>query len=220
VSADLRLYLVTDPRTDDLVGVVSRAVAGGVTCVQVRDKDATPGERAELVRRLRDALPAHVAVIANDDLGAARCGDGLHVGVDDVPPSVARDALGPDAVIGWSVNDLAQLDDGTELAACDYVAVSPVWATSSKTDASAPWGLDGVRAVAERLAGRLPLVGIGGIGGIDAGTAARVVEAGADGVAVVSAICSAADPTAAAADLRRAVDGVLLTAAVDRQAQR
>ncbi|MCL8251329.1 thiamine phosphate synthase [Aeromicrobium fastidiosum] len=212
MSVDLRVYLVTDPRTDDLLDVVSRAVAGGVTSVQVRHKDAAPDERIDLVRRLRDALPAHVAVIANDDLEAARWADGLHVGVDDVAPSTARAVLGPDAVIGWSVNDLAQLDDDVEMSASDYVAVSPVWATATKPDASEPLGLDGVRAVVERAGGRVPVVGIGGI---DSTTAGLVVEAGASGVAVVSAICAAADPTSAAADLRRAVDGAL-RAAVER----
>lgn len=206
MSVDLRLYLVTDPRTDDLVHVVSHAVAGGVTCVQVRDKSAAPGVLRGLVRTLRDVLPAHVPVIANDDLEAARWCDGLHVGVDDISPSRARDTLGADALIGWSVNDLAQLDDDTEMAACDYVAVSPVWSTPTKSDASAPLGLEGVRAVVERVDGRLPVIGIGGIGSANA---AQVVGSGADGIAVVSAICAADDPAAAAADLRRAIDDAL-----------
>ena len=208
MSVDLRLYLVTDPRTDDLVDVVSRAVAGGVTCVQVRDKQAAPGVLSGLVRTLRDALPAHVPVIANDDLEAARWCDGLHVGVDDLAPSRARDTLGAGALIGWSVNDLAQLDDETEMAACDYVAVSPVWATPTKADASAPLGLEGVRAVVAAVDGRLPVVGIGGIA---TANAAQVVGSGADGIAVVSAICAADDPAAAAAALRRAVDDALAT---------
>lgn len=210
MSIDLRLYLVTDPRAANLVEVVSRAVAGGATCVQVRDKEAAPADRAGLVRRLREVLPAHVAVIANDDLEAARWGDGLHVGVDDVLPSVARSHLGPGAVIGWSVNDPSQLDDAVELAACDYLAVSPVWATPTKADASAPLGLDGIRAVVERVDGTLPVIGIGGI---DRSNAAQVVRAGAGGIAVVSAICSAEDPASAAAGLRRVVDDSLVQVA-------
>lgn len=206
MTVDLRVYLVTDPAYDDLEGIAAAAVAGGATCVQVRDKAGTPQARAAVIGRLRSVLPAAVAVLANDDVEAARLGDGLHVGVSDTPPSAARAALGPGATIGWSINDLAQLDDADELAACDYVAASPVWATPTKTDTTAPFGLDGVRAIAAGLAGRLPLVAIGGI---HAGNAEDVVAAGADGIAVVSAICGAADPAAAARELRACVDAGL-----------
>ncbi|MFC5678231.1 thiamine phosphate synthase [Aeromicrobium endophyticum] len=213
MTADLRLYLVTDPGTDGLDDVVAAAVAGGVTCVQVRDKHATTQALADRAGALRTLLPPGVAVIVDDDVEAARSADGLHVGADDVAPSVARAALGPGAVIGWSINHLDQLGDDTQLAACDYVAVSPVWATATKPDASAPFGLPGVRAVADRLAGRLPLVAIGGI---DRDRAADVIRAGAGGVAVVSAICAAPDPRAAAEHLRRVVDAALGETVVPR----
>lgn len=199
---DLRVYLVTDPAHEDLERVVAEAVAGGVTCVQVRDKSATSADRTALTASLRALLPRDTLVLANDDLDAARAGDGLHVGVDDVSPSAARAALGATAVIGWSINDLDQLDDHTQLAACDYLAVSPVWDTATKPDTSLAWGVDGIREV-RRRAGRVPIVAIGGI---DAGNAAEVVEAGADGIAVVSAICGADDPRAAAHALRDIVD--------------
>lgn len=206
MNADLRLYLVTDPGTEALGDVVAEAVAGGATCVQVRDKHATSQALAAQAGVLRATLPAHVAVVVNDDVEAARTVDGVHVGTDDVTPSRARAVLGPDAVIGWSINHLDQLDDDVQLAACDYVAVSPVWATDTKPDASEPFGLAGVRAVADRLAGRMPLVAIGGI---DHDRAAAVVRAGAGGVAVVSAICSSPDPRGAAGRLRRTVDAAL-----------
>ena len=206
MNVDLRLYLVTDPGTERLDDVVTKAVSGGATCVQVRDKQATTRALTDQARALRAALPARVAVIVDDDVEAARVVDGVHVGADDVLPSVARVALGPGAVIGWSINHLDQLRDEKQLAACDYVAVSPVWATATKPDATEPFGLAGVRAVADLLARRLPLVAIGGIG-LD--RAADVVRAGADGVAVVSAICGAADPRSAAEQLRRAVDTAL-----------
>ena len=205
MSIDVRVYLVTDPSYDDLPTIGREAVGGGATCVQVRDKRPS-ADRVAAVRRLVEILPPGTAVIANDDVTAARAGAGLHVGLDDVDPRAARAELGPEAVIGWSINDLAQLADEDQLAACDYVAASPVWATATKTDAGTPFGLEGVRAIADRLGGRLPLVAIGGI---DASNAADVVGAGADGVAVVSAICGAPDPRAAAADLRAVVDGAL-----------
>ncbi|KAA1372476.1 thiamine phosphate synthase [Aeromicrobium fastidiosum] len=212
MTIDLRLYLVTDPGTERLDDVVAAAVSGGATCVQVRDKHATTRALTDRARALRATLPAHVAVIVDDDVEAARAVDGVHVGTGDVPPSVARATLGPDAVIGWSINHLDQLGDDTQLAACDYVAVSPVWATVTKPDATEPFGLAGVRAVADLLARRLPLVAIGGI---DLDRTADVVRAGADGVAVVSAICGAADPRSAAEHLRRVVDAALAeTAAV------
>lgn len=200
---DLRLYLVTDPAFDDLEGIVRSAVEGGVTCVQVRDKAATSAARTDLVVSLRAALPPDVVVLANDDIVAARSGDGLHVGVDDISPLEARAELGDEAVIGWSINTLEQLDDAPQLLACDYVAVSPVWDTPTKPDASAAWGLSGLREVRRRCAGRVPVVAIGGI---HADNAADVVRAGADGIAVVTAIGGARDPRAAARELRGIVD--------------
>lgn len=208
MTPDLRLYLVTDPAYDDLDGIVAEAVAGGVTCVQVRDKHAASGDVAALAGRLRASLPADVVVLANDDVEAARACDGLHVGVDDIPPAVTRELLGPAAVIGWSINDLAQLDDEAQLAACDYVAASPVWTTATKVDADRPWGLSGVRALADALAGRMPLVAIGGI---DVRNAGDVIAAGADGVALVSAICGADDPRAASRQLRANIEDALAT---------
>lgn len=203
---DLRLYLVTDPVFDDLERIVWSAVEGGVTCVQVRDKTASSAGRTALVSSLRAILPRDTVVLANDDVDAARVGDGLHVGADDISPREARAELGAEAVIGWSINTLAQLDDDLQMSACDYVAVSPVWDTPTKPDASAAWGLPGVREVRRRCASRLPVVAIGGI---HAENAADVVRAGADGIAVVTAIGSAPDPRAAAHELRGIIDHVL-----------
>ncbi|MEP6631674.1 MAG: thiamine phosphate synthase [Lapillicoccus sp.] len=205
---DLRLYLVTDPGFPDVARVALAGVAGGVTCVQVRDKDDTDRLRATSLS-LRRALPTHITVVANDDLEVAGLVDGIHVGVDDVPPARARRRLGEHAVVGWSVNRLEQLDDRVALEACDYLAVSPVWSTPTKTDTTAPFGLDGVRAVADRLRQIGWHRGLVGIGGISERTAASVVEAGASGVAVVSAVGAAADPTQAARRLRAEVDRAL-----------
>jgi thiamine-phosphate pyrophosphorylase len=205
---DVRLYLVTDPSFPDPAAIVLAGVAGGVTCVQVRDKDDPDRLRATGLA-VRRAVPAEVPVVANDDLEVARLVDGIHVGVGDLHPALARQALGDGALVGWSVNDVAQLDDEVALAACDYVAVSPVWPTPTKTDTSPPFGLDGVRAVACRLRALGWDRGLVGIGGISAANAASVVEAGASGVAVVSAVGAAPDPTAAALGLRREVDRAL-----------
>ncbi len=203
---DLRLYLVTDPSFGaDLRRVVVPAVEGGVTCVQVRDKQATPAQVEAQVRLLREALVGSgVPVLANDHV--LPDADGVHGGRADAHPTVLRAATGPDAVVGWSVGTLEQLDDAAALAACTYVAVSPVHDTPTKDDTGPPLGLAGVASVAARVGGRLPVVGIGGL---DETTSGPAVRAGLDGVAVVRAVGGHPDPRAAAARLRRVVDAAL-----------
>lgn len=211
MTLDPRLYLVTGDITsgDRAEAVVAAAVAGGVTLVQLRAKAATTPERAGIARRLARVLaPAGVPLLVNDDIEAARLANvqGVHVGPDDLHPAAARAMLGPHALIGWSIHHLDQLSDTAALAACDYLAASPVWPTPTKTDTTSPLGLEGVRALRMAMPSHLPLVGIGGIA---AGNAGAVIRAGADGVAVVSAIWNAADPASEARRLRAAVDGVV-----------
>jgi len=199
---DVGLYLVTTPHTH-LHGTVAAAIAGGVTLVQLRDKTAETDVLARTTRHLRSLTAAYgVPLIVNDDLTAARDADGLHVGMGDVSPAAARVVLGPAAVVGWSLEHPDQLEDRESLAACSYVAVSPIWATATKPDTAPPWGLAGVREVVHAIGNRLPVVGIGGI---DAANAGEVIRAGADGVAVVSAICGSPDPGAASRSLAAAV---------------
>lgn len=208
MTPDLRVYLVTGPVGPGrcLAEVVQQAVAGGVTCVQLRDKVADRTALVASARVLLETLrPYDVPLLVDDDPWAAREAGarGVHVGPHDVLPSKAREVLGPDAIVGWSVEDVGQLDSVADLAACDYLAVSPVWSTPSKRDTAPALGLRGVRAVRAAAPARLPVIGIGGI---DAGNAADVLGAGASGVAVISALWGAADPRAAAADLRSAVE--------------
>lgn len=205
---DVRLYFVTDPVFPDLARVAAAGVVGGVTCVQVRDKD-DPDRLCATSLAVRHALPSQVPVLANDDLEVAHLVDGIHVGVDDVSPVEARRVLGERAIVGWSINTVEQLDDLTALKACDYVAASPVWPTPTKPDSSPPFGLEGVRALADRLRALGHAVPLIGIGGISAGSAGTVVAAGASGVAVVSAVGAAADPAAAARGIRAEVDRAL-----------
>ncbi|CAN5283204.1 MAG: thiamine phosphate synthase [Nocardioidaceae bacterium] len=209
MTPDLRVYLVTGPVGPgrSLTEVVQQAVAGGVTCVQLRDKTADRTGLVERARGLLDVLAPHgVPLLIDDDPWAARDAgaNGVHVGPHDVSPSTAREVVGPGRLVGWSIEDVAQLDEGAELAACDYLTVSPVWSTPSKRDTAPALGLDGVRAIQARASAWLPVIGIGGI---DAANAADVIDAGATGVAVISAVCSAIDPRAAAAALLAAVDG-------------
>ncbi|MBM9462824.1 thiamine phosphate synthase [Aeromicrobium sp. YIM 150415] len=191
------VYLVTEP-VDGITDIAVAASRGGLDLIQVRDKTASTAQLVEIAGMIRSR--AGVPVIVNDDLDAAAKVDGIHVGVEDIPPARAREALGAEAIIGWSVNDIAQLDDVEQVRACDYLAVSPVWATPTKPDHEAPLGLEGVRAIA----GRSP-VPVVAIGGIDVERAAEAMAAGADAVAVVSAVTRASDPHQAVRALGAAV---------------
>ncbi|NLZ07177.1 MAG: thiamine phosphate synthase [Phycisphaerae bacterium] len=197
------LYLVTDR---DLAGargvaeVVRLALDGGVTLVQLREKTLAHEPFVEEACVLRDICHARgVPLIVNDNIAVARQAnaDGVHLGQSDASVEEARETLGPDAIIGLSVESIEQARTAARLD-IDYVAVSPVFATPTKTDTAAPLGLEGVRAI-RRLADK-PLVAIGGI---NTANAADVLQAGADGLAVISAIMAAADPCQAARAFRR-----------------
>lgn len=203
------LYLVTDR---GLVGdralqeVVEQAVAGGVSWVQIREKDATTQSFLAEALALKPLLARHnVPLIINDRLDVALAveADGVHIGRDDMPYPVARKLLGPHAWIGLSVETPEHVLAANDYDV-DYIALSPIYATPTKTDTRTVWGSEGVRWV--RKQSRHPLVAIGGL---HAGNVALVVEAGADCVAVVSAVCAALDPRQAAAELVASIDAAL-----------
>jgi len=204
--ADWSLYLVADPHAclgRPLEEVVRLAVAGGTTVVQLRDKECTTRRYVEQGRALHELLaPLGVPLIVNDriDVALAVGAEGAHVGQSDMPPDIVRRLMGSDALVGLSAGTPAQVlaADG---AVVDYVGVGPVFATATKPDAAAPWGVEGLRRL------RAPAgPAVVAIGGLDASNAAGVIRAGADGIAVVSAICSAHDPERAAAELRSAIE--------------
>jgi len=194
----LRLYLVTDRRfcgDRSLEAVVAAAVQGGASCVQLREKDTDTREFVALALALKRLLaPRGIPLVINDRIDVAlACGaDGVHLGQSDMPPDLARRLLPPHVFIGWSVETPDDVVRSAGLPV-DYLGVSPVFDTPTKTDTRTAWGLEGLRRV--RLMTPLPLVAIGGI---HAGNAAQVLRAGADGLAVVSALCAAEDPCAAA----------------------
>ncbi|MDK9706116.1 MAG: thiamine phosphate synthase [Desulforhopalus sp.] len=202
---DFSLYLVTD-RTLSLgrttCEVVRAAVAGGVTAVQLREKHCTTREFVAEARLLAEMLRGSgVPLIINDrlDVALAAGADGLHLGQKDMHIADARRIAGPGMIIGVSAESL---DDAlrAEEEGADYIGISPVFATNTKKDTAEPLGLAGIRLIRERV--RLPLVGIGGI---NIGNAAQVMDAGADGVAVVSAIVAASCPETAAAALKQRI---------------
>jgi thiamine-phosphate pyrophosphorylase len=201
---DPTLYLVTDP---DLIGkrvlldVVMRAVAGGVTLVQLRDKRADARPLLEAAKALGEALaPRGVPLLVNDRVDVARAaGAGCHVGQTDLPVEAARAMLGPDAILGVSIDQVEQAR-AVDPEHVDYLAYGPFAPTATKPDAGGPIGVAGLAAV--RALTALPLVAIGGL---DAGNLEGALRAGADGIAVVAAILAAADPEAAARALRDAI---------------
>lgn len=199
------LYLVTDRAMCAARGLertVAEAVAGGVTMVQLRDDKTPTPELIELARRLKGILaPARVPLVVNNrlDVTLGADADGLHVGQADTPPAEARARLGPDPILGLSVTDPAQLA-AVDSALVHYLGVGPIFATSTKPDAAPAMGLSGLAAT--RAGTALPIIAIGGI---DATNAAAVIRAGADGIAAVSAICAAGDPSSAAVALARTI---------------
>lgn len=202
------IYLVTDRGLcggRSLEEVVGTALRGGVAYVQLREKNLSTRLFVEEARAVKQLLASRgVPLIINDRLDVALAceADGVHIGQDDMPYETARRLLGPKAIIGLSVETWADVEAAQKLDV-DYLGVSPVFATPTKTDTREPWGLDGLRQI--QAANRHPLVAIGGI---NAANAKAVAEAGAPCLAVVSAICSADDPAAAAATLKKILDGV------------
>ena len=203
---DLSVYLVTDRALTGgrpLEQIVEQAVQGGVTLVQLREKDCTTREFVELAVRVKRLLaPFHVPLIINDrvDVALAAESDGVHVGQDDMSCEMVRRLVGPNMLVGLSVETLEQARAANELD-IDYIGLSPVFATATKTDTSAPLGLEGVRQIAAISCH--PTVAIGGI---NATNAAAVLQAGADGLAVVTAISMADDPQQAARTLKQLCD--------------
>lgn len=202
----LRLYLVTDQaltRGRPLADMVAAAVQGGVTCVQLREKQLGTREFLAQALILKALLaPQGIPLVINDRIDIAlACGaDGVHLGQNDLPVDEARKLLPPGVFIGWSVESMDDVQQSAALPV-DYLGVSPIFSTTTKTDTKDPWGLEGLAVV--RAATRLPLVAIGGI---HAGNARDVLRAGANGLAVVSALCATDDPQAAANALRALCD--------------
>ncbi len=203
---DLSLYLVTNRplcKGRDLEEVVAAAVRGGATMVQLREKSAPTREFVALARGLRALLsPLGVPLIINDrvDVALAAGADGVHIGQKDMEYADVRRIMGAGAVIGLTIDDYDELA-AAEALDVDYLGIGPVFPTATKADHAPPWGIDGI-AKARPLT-RHKFVAIGSV---TAASAPALIRAGADGVAVVSALCSADDPERAARELRLAVE--------------
>lgn len=194
------LYPIADADScADVVALAEAILAGGARLLQLRAKRATTRELIALARAVgARAARAGARLILDDRADVAKlAGTGVHLGQHDLPLAAARAILGPDAVIGFSTHDLAQLEAAARAGGADYLAFGPIFPTRSKAD---PDPALGVAALAEaRRRCPLPLVAIGGI---TAATIPAIRAAGADAVAVIGAIASADDPTAATRRLR------------------
>ena len=211
---DLRLYAIVDPENTgghDLVDLTRAVAAGGATVVQLRDKVNDAARMIEEARAMKAALaPFNVPLIINDrvDVALAAGADGVHVGQEDMAVEEARRALGRAPFIGLSIRTAEQAA-AAPLALLDYVGIGGVYSTTSKTSGKQPIGLDGLRHVVQVLRGRIGNFPSCGISGIMAANAEQVIAAGADGVAVISALSHHPDPQAAARELRSVVDTAL-----------
>ncbi len=207
---DPALYVVLDRAAAggrDLCDLFDAVAAGGGRMVQLREKTWPSGPLLTLAVELRArARRAGVTFIVNDrvDVALACDADGVHLGQDDLPPSAARPLLRPGMILGLSTHSVAQAR-AAQAAGADYVAVGAMFPTATKPDFELV-GPALVRAVRPEI--RVPLVGIGGI---TPANAAEVIAAGADGVAVISAVCAADDPTAACQAFLKTIDGARRT---------
>ncbi|WP_067220654.1 thiamine phosphate synthase [Marinomonas gallaica] len=194
------LYLVTDENLDltSLMHVVEQAVAGGVTMVQLREKHHDVQAFIKRALAIKPLLADHnVPLIINDrvDVALAVDADGVHLGQSDMPATIARQLLGPDKLLGLSVESWAQLDEAKHLP-IDYIGLSAIYPTPTKKNTQYHWGLDGLmRALKEY---QKPIVAIGGI---RPDNLAEIASTGVHGIALVSAICTSDDPKQAAQSL-------------------
>lgn len=204
-----RLYLVISEQScvhHNYTHVAEQAILGGVDIVQLREKKATTAAFIEKALRLQDVLGKHnVPLIINDNLEVAQKINayGIHVGNNDTKPSFIRSVWKECKSIGYSIEYLEQLQsEETKLADC--LGVSPVFSTTTKTDTITEWGLEGIRKI--RTLSDKPLIAIGNM---NSHTAYGAIKAGADCIAVVSAICGAQNPMKAAFEIKNQIEKAL-----------
>ncbi len=208
-QAEYDLYFVADPDsagTRSIERIVERAISGGATIVQLREKSGSTKGMIERAKRLRAITrKARIPLLINDriDVALAAEADGVHVGQDDMPAVLARKMIGPKKILGVSAKTVAEARQA-EKDGADYVGVGDIFGTRSKADAGKPIGLDMMRRIARAVS--IPVVGIGAV---SVENAAQVIAAGADGIAVISAIVRALNPAIAARELRGIVGASL-----------
>ena len=210
LAGALRLYLCTDrvlALGRPIVEAVEAAIDGGVTMVQLREKDASSREFYEIALAVRRLTKSRgIPLVINDrlDIALAVNADGLHIGQSDLPLEAIRRIAGNRLFVGISAGTVEEALAAQEGGA-EYLGAGAVYPTGSKADAGDAIGIEGLRAILGAV--RIPVVGIGGLGPANA---ACVMRTGAAGIAVISAILSQPDIKAASAALRRTIDGAAL----------
>ena len=193
-AAKLKLYLVTDPylcATFGLLNTVNAAVKGGITMVQLRDKEASTNDRIGVGREVKKILKdTEIPLIINDDVEAALAidADGIHIGQNDKSTVEIRGKVGKDKIVGLSCETIEDAK-AADPVLVDYIGISPVFPTPTKSDFNAYIGLDGISDIANATS--LPSVAIGGLKREHCG---KIFSTGCQGMAVVSAICGKDDP--------------------------
>ena len=201
LSDALRFYFITDYEAPKHTALdqAKAAIAGGATMVQYRHKHFTPDHYQEVVDICRLCKSNNIPFIVNDDIILAKAvgANGVHVGQTDDAPKMARQILGPDAIVGISVSTLEEFAD-TDLGECDYMGTGPVYATGTKPDAKTVIGLQGLKTICD--VSPIPVVAIGGI---DPSNAKACLDYGAVGVSVISAVSRSKDPFKSAGALAK-----------------
>jgi thiamine-phosphate pyrophosphorylase len=213
MDVDLSLYAIVDPAVagSRTLAELARLIADSATLVQLRDKNGSTRAMLEQARALTVVLaPLDIPLLINDrvDVALAVEADGVHIGQDDMSPADARLLLGRTAIIGLSIKTVEQAK-AAPLEHLDYVAIGGVYGTTSKDNTATPIGISGLRAIVQAVRARAKDFPICAIAGINVSNAADVIAAGADGVAVISALSLAPNPEKAAQDLRAMVDEAL-----------
>ena len=206
MKVDWSVYVITDRRTAgdrSLLDIVRAAIRGGATVVQLREKEASTPAMIELGQALLEVTrAAGIPLIVNDrvDVALAIGAEGVHVGQDDMPAAIARRLIGPDRILGVSARTVEEAIQA-ERDGANYLGAGDVFGTPTKPDAGPPIGVEGLRQIVRAVS--IPVVAIGGV---TPQNAAAAVEAGAVGVAVISAVVGAPDPEVAARRLREIVE--------------
>lgn len=214
MKVDVRVYGLVDPQIAagrSLAELARAAADGGATLIQLRAKEQSTREMIREAKAIHAALEGTgVPLLINDrvDVALASGAEGVHLGADDMELTDARRLLGSGGIIGATLKKAGELPYLAS-AAIDYACIGGVFGTVHKDNPDAPLGLDGLASLQREAARALGPLPIGAIAGINAGNAASVIAAGADGVAVIGALFSGTDTKAAARELRGIVDGAL-----------
>jgi len=205
---DISLYLVTNSELSKNRShkyIVEQAVKGGVSMVQLREKNLNTKDFFLLAKELLSILkPLNIPLIINDrlDIALAVDADGIHIGQSDMPYSVVRKLMGKDKIIGLSVETIQEARDANSIDV-DYIAISPVFTTQTKADIASPLGLEGIREISSFSKHKIL-----SIGGINTSNTKQIFESGAHGIAVVSAIVSQDSPKQAAQEFRNIISSL------------